>query len=391
MRKILALTSIRSEYDLMSRVYHLLDADPCVELKLLVSGAHLSPAHGMTVRNIYDDGFAILGEVETLISADSVSSRLKTAAGLLYGSIDLVRKFAPDVIVYAGDREDVLIGAMLGGFLGIPTAHFFGGDHAADGHIDNPVRHATSKLSSLHFVSIPEHRARLISLGEPANRIHVIGSVALDKFNSEPALAMSSVLTTMNAKKHAYTNPLAILIFHPVSEEADVASAYIRDAALALAGRGYHVCLGAPNTDPGNFVLQQTLEQLAQDERITFYKNLSRGEFITLFRNSKLIAGNSSAGLLEAASLKIPAINIGLRQRGRLCAANVIFTDGSVEQFNAALATAESAEFQERLRTLSNPYGDGHSAKVAAALLTSIDFAPLLKKPEDPLHANPPA
>ncbi|GAB3414948.1 UDP-N-acetylglucosamine 2-epimerase [Massilia agilis] len=386
MRRILALTSIRSEYDLMSRVYELLHRDSEVDLRLLVSGAHLSPSHGMTVRHIRADGFHVLAEVETLISADSPSSRLKTASGLLSGSVDLVRQFAPDVIVYAGDREDVLIGAMIGGFLGIPTAHFFAGDHAADGHIDNPVRHATSKLSSAHFVSIPEHKQRLLALGEAEQRVFVIGSVALDKFRLEPALDVTRILDKIGAKQHALESPLAILIFHPIGAEADCAASYLTNAAQALIEAGYHVCLGAPNTDPGNFALLTALEQLARQEQVTLYKNLSRAEFVNLFRAAKIIVGNSSAGLLEAASLKIPAINVGARQRGRLCGANVLFTDGDKASVATAIQTARSSQFQSMLAGLANPYGDGYSSEAAAHLLKTVDFSSLLHKTEDPLH-----
>lgn len=388
MRKILALTSIRSDYDLMSRLYQLLHADSEVDLQLLVSGAHLSPAYGFTVSNIYKDGFNILAEIETLISADSLSSRLKTASGLLSGSIDFVKCFSPDLIIYAGDREDVLVGGMLGGFLNIPTAHFFGGDHAVDGHIDNPVRHATSKLSSVHFASIPEHKDRLISIGESKNRVFVIGSVALDKFVLEPVVNLSLILKRMGAKEHAYTAPLAILIFHPVSQEREFAGEYINNSAQSLIDHGFHVCLGAPNTDPGNFKLNQIIDELSNHDKITVYRNLSRADFVNLFRNSKIIAGNSSAGLLEAASLKLPAINIGERQRGRLCGSNVIFTDGSLESISTAIQTAQSDAFQAQLRTIKNPYGDGNSSEIALQLLKTIDFQSLLKKPEDPLHAN---
>ena len=150
MTRILGMTSIRSDYDLMSGVYRRLARDPEVDFKLLVSGAHLSPAFGRSVELIRQDGLEILAEIETLISGDSKSSRLKTAAGLLTGALEVVRAYRPDILVYAGDREDVLIGATLGAFLDIPTVHFFGGDHAADGHVDNPVRHATSKLSTAH-------------------------------------------------------------------------------------------------------------------------------------------------------------------------------------------------------------------------------------------------
>ena len=352
MRKILALTSIRSEYDLMSRLYSLLHNDSEVDLRLLVSGAHLSPAHGFTVTNIKNDGLEILAEIETLISGDSLSSRLKTASGLLSGSIDFVRQFQPDIIVLAGDREDVLVGGMLGGFLGLPTAHFFGGDHAADGHIDNPVRHATSKLASAHFVSITEHKERLLKLGEPASRIFVTGSVALDKFVSEPVVPLGTILDAIGAGSHARTNPLALLIFHPISQEHDVAADYIANATQALVELGFHVCIGAPNTDPGNYRLTQTLEILAQKPEVTFYRNLSRPLFINLLRHVRLITGNSSAGILEAATLKIPAINIGARQRGRLCAGNVIFTDGRLEAIRTAVRETQSPSFQKSLKTL---------------------------------------
>lgn len=387
MRKILALTSIRSEYDLMSRLFQLLHADPEVDLRLLVSGAHLSPAHGLTVDDIRNDGLRVLAEIETLISADSHSSRLKTASGLLAGSIDIVKQFAPDVIVFAGDREDVIVGAMLGVFLGLPTAHFFGGDHAADGHIDNPLRHATSKLVSAHFVSISEHRERLLRLGEPAHRIFVIGSVALDKFLAEPAIPRAEVLAAMGAKPHSAVAPLALLIFHPIDEERAVAADYIANATEALIEDGFHVCIGAPNTDPGNFRLVEVIERLAAHEHVTFYRNLPRRPFINLLRHAAVIVGNSSAGILEAASLKIPAVNVGVRQQGRLSTDTVLFCGGAKVDIRAALRQVRSDAFQRLLSSSSNPYGDGHSAERAAELLKTLDFPALLRKPEDPLHA----
>jgi UDP-hydrolysing UDP-N-acetyl-D-glucosamine 2-epimerase len=385
-RKLLALTAIRSEYDLMSRLFALLRDDPHVELGLIVSGAHLSPMHGHTVDDIRNDGLPILAEVETLISGDTQSSRLKTASGLLAGSIDIVRQYRPDAILFAGDREDVLVGAMLGGFLGIPTVHFFGGDHASDGHIDNAIRHATSKLASAHVVSLEEHRQRLLSLGEPAHRIFVIGSVALDKFVDEPLMTRSQVLEAMAAKPHAATARWAVLIFHPIDDEKTVAVEFVLHAIQALVERGFHVCVGAPNTDPGNHRLVAALQECARKEQITFYRNLSRGAFVNLLRQTEVIVGNSSAGIVEAASVRRPAINIGARQRGRLCGPNVVFCQGSLEDIRSALDRVESADFQRMLKALVNPYGDGRSAERALALLKGMDLQALLSKPEDPLH-----
>ncbi len=388
MRRILGISSIRSDYDLMSQLYKSLNEDPDVDFGILVSGAHLSPAYGNSVELIRRDELKIIGEVETLINSDSKSSRLKTASSFLSGSIDLIRVFNPEVIIFAGDREDVLIAGMIGGFLGIPTAHFFGGDHAADGHIDNPVRHATSKLSTVHFVSIEEHKKRLQSIGEHESRIFVIGSVALDKFCMEKLISKDLLLENIGAKPHALKYPLALLIFHPVEQEKLLATSYIKNAAEALIDSGHHVLIGYPNTDPGNYGILEIINKLSERPEVTIYKNLSRTSFVNLLRNVKILVGNSSLGILEAATLKLPVINIGERQRGRLTGCNVLFVDGESMSIKKAIKIIASGEFQSKLSLLSNPYGAGGSSKVATEILKSFDFAPMVKKTEDPINAR---
>lgn len=372
----------------MSAVYRALHEDPAVELRLLVSGAHLSPQFGSTVDLIRKDGFELLSEAETLISGDSKTSRLKTASNLLSSAIDLVRTYSPNVMIFAGDREDVLIAATIGAFLGIPTVHFFGGDHATDGHVDNPVRHATSKLSTTHFVSIEQHRQRLLCLGEDDRRIFVIGSVALDKFLSEPTLERQTVLKGVGAKSHAMTSSLAVLIFHPVDQEHEVAPEFVRSGVETLIEQGFHVLIGAPNPDPGNQQLMETMHALNLCPEVTYYGNISRANFVNLMRHADLMIGNSSAGILEAASVGLPVINLGERQRGRLAGRNVIFCDENRASLKDALREMQGEAFKAGMATLSNPYGDGHSAVKAAQLLTSIPFSKLIKKTEDPLHAR---
>lgn len=370
----------------MSEVFRVLNNDPGIDLKLFVSGAHLSPSFGRTVDLIQRDGFNILCEVETLISGDTKSSRLKTASGLLSGGIDIIRNYAPDVIVYAGDREDVLIGATIGAFLGIPTAHFFGGDHASDGHVDNPVRHATSKLSTAHFVSLDEHRQRLLKIGENPERIFVIGSVALDKFLSEAPVGKHKLLEEIGAKAHAADHPLAILIFHPVDQERALAPEFIQNATQALIAQGFHVLIGAPNSDPGNANLVAKIYQLNQLQQVTYYRNTNRSLFVNLMRHASVMLGNSSAGILEAATAQLPVINIGERQRGRLCGSNVVFSEGDLHSITCALKFLRTPEFRAQMDALINPYGDGRSASTAANLLKQTDFDAMLMKSQDPLH-----
>jgi UDP-hydrolysing UDP-N-acetyl-D-glucosamine 2-epimerase len=383
--KVLALTSIRSEYDLMSPLYSLLRDDPEIDFRLLVGGAHMSHSFGYGRQYIEDDGYEVLLDIESLVDSDSASSRLKSAANLLIGSIDIVRKFSPDLILYAGDREEVMIGALLGGYLSIPSVHFYGGDHATDGHIDNPIRHAVSKLSTSHFVIHDEHRKRLLAIGEPESRIFNIGSIALDKFVLENSVEGAEVVKKL-AGIHSDI-PCALVIYHPIDDESGMSDVIIGNIIESLASRGFFCFVGMPNTDPGNQKIVRKLNELNSDnEKIYLFSSLSRENFVALFKHVNLIVGNSSAGLLESASIPIPAVNVGMRQRGRLCGENVIFVGVERREIQGGIDRAISSDFREGISDMNNPYGSGHSALKAYSLIKETDFRSRLKKTEDPLN-----
>jgi len=383
--RIIAFTSIRSEYDLMSALYKKLALDEEIDFQLVASGTHLVPSLGGSVSEIENDGFAVNYRVETLLAADSQASRIKSAAILQSACVDILSNVVPDLVIYAGDREDVLIYASVCAFLNIPSVHFFGGDHAKDGHVDNPVRHATSKLASLHFVSTEEHKRRLLAIGEPENRIFVIGSVALDKFLNEPLIPKSEVLSHLGINEESGDKKIAVLIFHPVDSERESVGDYVHNMVSALNRLGYYVFAGMPNSDPGNRMIRDALINLNSSAGLTVYENLSRSIFINLLRLSDVMIGNSSAGLLEAPSISLPAVNVGERQKGRLAANNVVFCGGSVEAITQAVRRTESKEFLSNLHRNSNPYGDGRSVDRAYRLIKKLHFSNYVRKPEDPL------
>lgn len=384
MKKILALTSIRSDYDLMSSLYRLLADDPAIEFKLLVSGAHLSPTYGQSFELIERDGFDILLVIETLIDANSRQSRLKTASLFLQNAIDTVARYRPDLILLAGDREDVIMGALIGGFLEIPTLHFYGGDHVQDGHIDNPVRHATSKLATAHMVCLEEHRQRLVRMGESPERIFTIGSIALDRFVSHRPLSPEQLRQNLGIR--ARFDDFATLIFHPVAEEQEYCHLIFENILKALKSKGINTFVSAPNTDPGNKNILGVLERYQHDPAFYFYKNLDRDTFLSIYKNSRFLIGNSSSGILESASVPLPAINVGLRQQGRRANSNVIFCDTKQEAIVAAIEKAVSTSFNARLQRMRNVYGDGQSALRAFEIIKTVDFRRLLYKKEDPLY-----
>ena len=381
--KIVAFTSIRSDYDLVSGVFKLLHMDKSIELKLLVSGAHLSEKFGKTLQYIIEDGFDYF-TLETLIDGNTNGTRVKSASILFQGAIDYIRNIEPDLIIITGDREDVIIGGLIGMYLNIPILHFFGGDHELDGHADTYIRHATSKLASVHFVATQEHFSRLIALGESKKRIFNIGSVSLDKFLNHKALNYIEMLKTFPSDKQLEN--FALVIYHPVDEESENSGIYFEKILVALEKNGYAGIVSYPNSDPGHQNIINVIQKYETNKKFLFYKNFHRDYFLSVFKNAKFIIGNSSAGIYEAASVPIPAINVGLRQRGRFCGNNVVFVDNNLQAIENAIVMVDSDKFKKNIQNFTNPYGDGQSERRAYNLIKTIDFQAMIPKLEDPLE-----
>jgi len=380
--KILAITGNRADYDLLSNVYKRLDRDQDIELKLLITGAHLSPDFGYSKNQIEEDGFTILGEIENVLSADSKKSRVKAAAIFMLNAVDIIGSFEPDLLILAGDREEVLIGSMLGAYMSIPTIHFFGGDYVADGHVDNLARNAASKLSTYHFVSIEEHKKRLIAMGEDEDRIYVIGNPALDKFQEESVLKKQDLLSELGIEGF---DEYAILIYHsPAGAEGK--NAEIENIFMALELNRIKAVVGATNTDYNNREVQRVFDKYKNNKHFYFYNNLSRNKFINLYRNAKFQIGNSSSGIVEAASIPIPVINVGSRQMKRRAQKNVIFVNGDLQEISNAISTVTTDEFMKNVYAMHNEYGDGNSSERAYKLIRELNPRTKLLKTTDPLH-----
>ena len=386
MKKILVFSSIRSDYDLMSPLYRLLHEDENIDFRIIVSGAHLSHSFGYSVDQIKKDGFNILLEIETLLNSDTGLSRAKSASILLQSSLESIAKFSPDLMMYAGDREDVLMYSMIGGYLNIPTVHVFAGDHVEDGYIDNPIRHATSKLSTAHFVTLEEHRKRLIRMGEDSKRVFVTGNISLDKFVNFQPFSKTEIRSLFGVENSF--NDFALVIFHPVTAEMENAGEYFRNILNNLDERNVNSFVSYPNVDPGNQKLVDVIEQYKDNKNFIFYKNLERDVFMSIYKHSNFIIGNSSSGICEAASLKIPAINVGLRQTGRYADKNIMFCGAGYKEIGVSIDKAVSKDFVNSLETLKNSYGDGNSANKAYDIIKSTDFKSMIAKIEDPLKVE---
>lgn len=382
--KILGFTSIRSDYEIMSPLYKLLNNDKDIDFRLIVSGAHLSKSYGFTKSNIEKDRLKVLCEIETLIDSDSARSRLKTASILLQNSIDIVYTFNPDLIIYAGDREDTIMAALIGVYLQIPTIHFYGGDHEMDGHPDTYVRHATAKLSTLHFVAHEEHKKRLESMGESSERIFVVGSISLDRLRNFKEVKKQDIKKIFNISRGF--DKFALVIFHPVDTERDKTHIYFSNILISLKKEGINAFVVYPNTDPGNKKILEIISKFKNDPNFIFSEHFERNIFLSIYKHCEFLIGNSSSGIYEAATFKKPVINVGYRQWNRLHTKNVIFCSPMIEDIRKAIKEVYAPTFRDMLSKLENPYGDGYSSQRAYELIRKLDFSSYIPKVEDPLR-----
>ena len=370
-KKILAVTGIRSEYDIMSSVFRAIEAHPNLDLHLVVTGAHLSDAYGNTIDEIRADGFVIADEIESLLNGDQASFRVKGLAIQLQGLVQTVTRIKPDILLVLGDREEAMTTALVGAYMNIPVAHIAGGDRVI-GNVDDQVRHAVTKLAHLHFVTNQESKERILRLGEQPFRVFDVGNPGLDRLLEVPVIDASE-LTRRLGFAIVDGEPLVMLIQHVLSTEIDQAYEQMKVSLEAVRELGIKTVLSYPNSDAGG---QQMIRAIREYETLPFLytaKNIPRLDFVNLMRRASCLLGNSSAGILEAPLLKLPVINVGNRQRGRLHAENVQFVPHDKDRIVEAVRQATfDLEYRKTVSVCSNPYGDGQSSARIAELLASI-------------------
>lgn len=379
--KVLSITGNRADYDLMSYLYKYFNEDSEIDFKLIVTGAHLTVGYEKSLQDIYKDGNHVVAEIENILSSDTNSSRAKSAGILLSALTDVLKMEKPDVMIAPGDREEVICTAVACGYMGVPFLHFFGGDYAVSGHVDNIVRHAASKMATAHFVATDEHVARLLAMGEEKSRIFKTGSVALDKFAEEPQITRDELLMRLGIDNFG---EYALLIYHPPAEIKGH-NAEIEQIMKTLKDKKIHTIVSYPNTDFNNSEIIRVYQEYMNDEQFYFYRNLDRNTFINLYRNASFQIGNSSSGIAEAASIPLPVVNIGSRQKNRGNTENVIFVERADDSLDQAIDHALSAEFAASLEGIENIYGDGKSSRRAYEIIKNTDFSKMLRKLYDPI------
>jgi GDP/UDP-N,N'-diacetylbacillosamine 2-epimerase (hydrolysing) len=370
-RKVLGVTGIRSEYDIMSSVFSAIRCHPALELELIVTGAHLSRKYGYTLQEIQKDGFTVADEIESLINGDQLSSRVKGLAVQLQGMVQTVMRVKPDFLLVLGDREESITTALLGAYLNIPVAHVAGGDRVV-GNVDDQVRHAVTKLAHLHFATNQESLERILKLGEQKFRVYNTGNPGLDRLVQTTPLSRSELSKRLNFDL-GEQEPVILFIQHVLSTETEAAYFQMKQSLEAIKELGIKTIISYPNSDAGSQELIRAIEEYKELPFVYVAPNIPRLEFVNIMRIAGCMLGNSSAGILEAPLLKLPVINVGNRQKGRLHAENVQFVPHEVQAICFAVRRAlQDAGYREKVARCSNPYGDGHAAEKIADILATV-------------------
>lgn len=363
MRKIIYITGTRADYGLMRATLFAISRDPMLRLQLIVTGMHLDPAHGKTQSEIESDGFEIAGVVETDLASTDRSFMARAIGTMINGFSGLLEREQPDMVLLLGDRGEMLAGAIAALHLNIPVVHIHGGERS--GTVDDPVRHAISKMSHYHFTATQEAAARLMKMGERAETVFCVGAPGLDGLAGEAKL---SRLECLNSVGFSESRPVALMVFHPVVQEIDEGPRHVREIIDALVELDLQTVVLTPNADLGGNEILHALTAKSEHADIRIFNHLRRGDFLSWLAHADVMIGNSSSGIIEAATFGTPVVNIGKRQMLRERNANIVDVEPDGSAIRAALAhSLKRGRFDG-----TNIYGDGATAPRIVNLLASI-------------------
>lgn len=369
-RKIAVVTTSRADYGHLYRTLKELQNRPEIDLKLIALGAHFSPEFGQTFKEIEADEFTIDERVECLISSDSDVGMAKTIGVATIGLADVLGRMRPDILLLIADRYEMLAPASVALALRIPIAHIEGGD-VSEGAIDDAVRNALTKMSHLHFTTNENSRLRVIAMGEEAWRVHLVGSPSLDNLRRRQLFSRAEIETDLNLD---FSQKTVVVAYHPVTIRRDtVSEADAVFAALEKISTQLVFCY--PNSDAGSHRIIERARIFCQTHpNAHLFVNLNHLKYWSLLKYSDLLVGNSSSGIMETPSIPLPCVNIGMRQKGRDQARNIIDAAPETNAITAAIKKGLSADFRESLDGMTNPYGDGHASEKIVEILCEVSL-----------------
>jgi UDP-hydrolysing UDP-N-acetyl-D-glucosamine 2-epimerase len=361
-RKICIFTGTRAEYGLLKPLMDEIRSDPDLELQIIASCMHLSPEFGLTYKEIENDGFTIDEKIEMLLSSDTPSGIVKSMGLGMIGYTDALNRLKPDITVVLGDRFEALAFAIASFVNRTPIAHLYGGE-ATEGLIDEGIRHCITKLSYLHFTSTEEYRRRVIQLGEEPHRVFNVGALGIDNIKKMKLLTKNEIESKLGIK---FKSKNLLITYHPVTLKKDESEKEFKALLNVLKElEDTLLIFTKPNADTEGRKIIKLIEEFVKEngDKAVVFTSLGQLNYLSIMQYVDAVVGNSSSGIIEAPSLKVPTINIGDRQKGRIRAESVISCKGVEDEIKKAINIIYDENFRRKVKDVRNPYGDGNSAK----------------------------
>jgi GDP/UDP-N,N'-diacetylbacillosamine 2-epimerase (hydrolysing) len=378
-RKVCVVTGTRAEYGLLYWLMKEIQADADLQLQIITTGMHLSPEFGLTYRQIEKDGFKIDKKIEMLLSSDTSVGISKSMGLGMIGFAEVYADLKPDIIVLLGDRFEIFSAASAAMIARIPIAHLHGGE-TTEGAFDEAIRHSITKMSHLHFTAAEEYRRRVVQLGESPDRVFNVGGLGIDNIKKLKLLNREEFEGSINFK----LGPKNLLVtFHPVTLERATAGDQFQNILNALDElQDTKFIFTKPNADTEGRIIVKMIDDYVSrnSHKAVAFVSLGQLLYLSALRFVDACVGNSSSGLAEAPTFTIGTINIGDRQRGRIKAGSVIDCEPNKEPILYAIKKLYSKDFQEKLKNVKNPYGEGGATEKIKNILKEVDLTDILKK-----------
>jgi UDP-hydrolysing UDP-N-acetyl-D-glucosamine 2-epimerase len=381
-RKICVVTTSRADFGLLRELMHAIDSDAALRLQVIVSGMHLAREFGQTWREIEADGIRIDFKIPMRTIGVSSMANCKSIGHGMSGFADAFSELKPQIVVLLGDRFEMLAAAIAALMLQIPIAHIHGGE-LTEGAIDDSVRHAITKFASLHFPATEVYRRRILRMGESPGRVFNFGAPGLDQIHRSRLMTRRELEQDLGID---LKRPIALVTYHPVTRGDGNVLIELREITGAIEASGLPAVFTAANADAEGTRINARLRSFCAENstRFTWVAHLGHRRYLSCLAHFAVMVGNSSSGLTEAPSFRLPVVNIGDRQRGRVRAANVIDVSCTKAAILHGLRRAISPRFQALLRGMRNPYDrsrDGRASERIKNVLRDIDLSDnLLKK-----------
>lgn len=368
--KICVMTGTRAEYGILKLLLKKIDDSQDLELKLVVTGTHLSRDFGYTISEIEEDGFKVDSKIEMLLSSDTPAGVTKSMGVELFGFADYFDKNKPDIIVILGDRYEAFIAATAAMIFRIPIVHIHGGE-LTEGLIDEAIRHSITKMSTIHFAATEEYRKRIIQMGEQPDNVYNVGALGVENIKNLNLLSRETLIEKFG---RTFEKDYCMVTFHPVTLENMTAGQQFEQLLGVIDKHSdINYVFTYANADPNGAIINQKINSFVQAHTNAIaFKSMGQLGYLSALNYCYMVVGNSSSGLAEAPSFKIPTINIGDRQRGRVKADSVIDCKADKASIEKAFKLAQSEKFRNKCKETINPYEKDGTSEIMINIIKNI-------------------